>query len=108
MLNACGQRWKSCTRSTANVTWERQRKERDAFDANTDAAIGQAKEYVGKPFKPQWRELYRWQPIRSHAPFPARAARAGHAAQLAQDASDDPQTGKAAGSDRCHPRARAA
>jgi hypothetical protein len=41
------------------VTWDRQKRERDALDQNTAAALDQARAYVKGSFKPQWRELYR-------------------------------------------------
>ncbi len=44
-----------------NVTWDRQRRERDSLDADMKAATRQAKDYLSKEFKPHWRDLYRTQ-----------------------------------------------
>jgi len=43
------------------VTWERQRRERDALDKNTDAAIDNARTHMRERFRPQWREIYKAQ-----------------------------------------------
>jgi len=44
-----------------SVTWNRQTRERDTLDADTDAAIGQARAHVKRTFRPRWRDLYRAQ-----------------------------------------------
>jgi hypothetical protein len=43
------------------ITWQRQRRERDALDANTKAAIDNARAHVKDRFRPQWRNLYKIQ-----------------------------------------------
>jgi hypothetical protein len=42
-------------------TWERQRRERDALDHNTDAAIDHARSASKDRYRPLWRDLYRAQ-----------------------------------------------
>jgi hypothetical protein len=44
-----------------NESWQRHKQERDALWQDTASALGQAKEYVSKKFKPHWRELYKAQ-----------------------------------------------
>lgn len=43
------------------LSWERQRRERDALDKNTDAAIDNARAHMRERFRPQWREMYKAQ-----------------------------------------------
>lgn len=40
------------------VTWERQRRERDALDRDTEAANDNARNHVRDTFRPRWRDLY--------------------------------------------------
>jgi hypothetical protein len=44
-----------------NATWQRQKKERDAVDANTKAAVTNTREHLAKKYRPHWRDLYRVQ-----------------------------------------------
>jgi len=44
-----------------NATWERHKQERDALWKNTKSALGQARDFVSKKFKPHWRDLYKAQ-----------------------------------------------
>ena len=43
------------------ATWDRQRRERDDLDRNTDAAADNARAHVREKYRPQWRELYKVQ-----------------------------------------------
>lgn len=44
-----------------NATWEKQRRERDALDANTKAAVDNVREHTAAKYRGNWRELYRLQ-----------------------------------------------
>jgi len=44
-----------------SATWERHLKQRDTLDAATDHALDAAREKVRAAYKPQWRNLYRYQ-----------------------------------------------
>lgn len=44
-----------------SLTWDHQKRERDALDQNTEAALTNARAHVKEKFRPQWRELYRTQ-----------------------------------------------
>lgn len=48
-------------KAVREVTWERHAKQRDALDAATETEIDAARTRVSEAYKPQWRNLYRYQ-----------------------------------------------
>lgn len=44
-----------------NATWQRQKKERDALDANTKAAVDNVRQHMADKYRGTWRELYKVQ-----------------------------------------------
>lgn len=41
------------------LTWDRQRRERDELDNNTDAALNRMRAHFKEEFRPEWRKLYK-------------------------------------------------
>lgn len=48
-------------KAAREVTWKRHTRQRDALDAATDTEIDAARTRVSEAYKPQWRNLYRYQ-----------------------------------------------